>query len=46
MRFKNKELFEDLCPESVSHVLDEKIQTVLDERDSFGRQVFLFRAGN
>ncbi|ODM90665.1 Retinaldehyde-binding protein 1 [Orchesella cincta] len=45
MRLENAELFENLCPESVSHVLSQEIQAVLQKRDSQGRQVFVFRAG-
>ncbi|CAL8074537.1 unnamed protein product [Orchesella dallaii] len=45
MRLKNTELFENLCPESISHVLSQEIQIVLEKRDSQQRHVFLFRAG-
>lgn len=45
MRSRNVDLFRDLCPESISFVLEEKIQIVLDQRDSQGRNVFIFRAG-
>lgn len=45
MRHKNAELFEDLYPEAISHVLAEDIQAVMKKRDSEGRQLFIFRAG-
>ena len=43
---KNKELFSNMRPSAVRHVLDDGVTGVLTQRDKFGRRVLIFRPGN
>ncbi|XP_045168285.2 alpha-tocopherol transfer protein-like [Mercenaria mercenaria] len=42
---KNKELFSDMRPSAVKHVLEDGVTGVLPQRDKFGRRVLVFRPG-
>lgn len=43
---KNKQLFHNLRPMGVKHVLEAGVTGVLPNRDKFGRRVIVFRPGN
>lgn len=43
---KNKQLFNDLRPSTVTHVLEAGVTGVLPHRDKQGRRVMIFRPGN
>jgi hypothetical protein len=42
---KNKDLFRNMRPSTVKHVLEDGVTGVLPHRDKFGRRVLIFRAG-
>ncbi|KAL4217917.1 hypothetical protein ACF0H5_022656 [Mactra antiquata] len=42
---KNKQLFNNLRPSAIKHVLEAGVTGVLQNRDKFGRRVIIFRPG-
>ena len=42
---KNKQLFTNLRPSALKHVLDAGVTGVLPQRDKLGRRVIVFRPG-
>ena len=43
---KNKQLFSNLRPAAIKHVLDAGVTGVLPHRDKLGRKVLMFRPGS
>lgn len=42
---KNKQLFTNMRPSAVKHVLEAGVTGVLSHRDKLGRRVMIFRPG-
>ena len=43
---KNPIYFKNLSPSKLEHIFKQKIHTMAENRDEFGRRVYIFRAGH